>query len=57
MRINTLTTSPTRWGCAERRREDMFEWWIEHIKEIPYETYVDMPYWLQMELLEEHQNE
>lgn len=34
----------------------MFKWWIEHIKEIPYDEYEEMPYWLQMELLEEYNN-
>lgn len=39
------------------KEEDMFEWWIENIKEISYEDYKDMPYWLQLELLREYQNE
>ncbi len=35
----------------------MFEWWLEHIKGISHEDYEDIPYWFQMELLEEYQGE
>lgn len=41
-----------------REREGrMFEWWLENIKEISREEYKDMPYWLQMQLLEEYQED